>query len=323
MNTSVEQKKAPPLENSDDAHSLVSEPDEAQKRYAALRNHQIRFCDAIDPNAKRVYDIKERDILLGRGRGFQDHPGNRRMRGIVEKYKIRYHSLTRTLKKKLIQKAYMEIIQSGARFLKKLGKEDGWVVVDSPIAFQKISHTMRCRKSVHRQMDASGHIPEGVGGPVLQTKKPPPVPQVAMTLGGQYHHALNFLGGGNEVPPPSAVMDPMTASAPSSLSTVALDIPHSTAGLLPPLNTTLEGLRGSLGTSLNVIEARHLAAQERLRSITNMRRQSQMDYYELMKKEQIIREIRTYSRMGDEILLRNGVPLNLRLGDLPPRYSLN
>jgi len=359
MSTVVEQKmqserqvvQAPPLEDSDDDHSLVSEPDESQKRYAALRNHQIRFSDAIDPNAERVYEIRDIDILLGRGRGYQNHSGNRRMRSIIENYKNRYHSLKRTEKRKLVQQVYVEVVKSGARFLKKLGKEQAWVVVDSPIAFQKVSHTMRCRKSIHKQMDVHGHIPDGVGGPVPRTKKAPPAPQVTLPLGAQYH-PRNFLpvvsvtGSRTAIPSPRAV-NPMAAMS-SSLSTVAANLPPSTVGLsplhatpglaanfppsttgLPPLHAT-PGLGGypSAPPRLADLEAQHMAAQGRFRSIASMGQESRMDYYgyEQMKKQQIIREIQVYARMGDEILLRNGLPLTTRLSDLsspklhPPHY---
>ncbi|CAJ1954507.1 unnamed protein product [Cylindrotheca closterium] len=117
-------------------------------RYAALRNHRIRLEDAIDPDAERVSRINKTDILFGRGKGFQNHPGNQRMREIVEKYKIKYHTLRRTEKQDLIEAVYQELTEGGARFLKKLEKEETWVNVDRPVALQKVSHTLRCRKGV-------------------------------------------------------------------------------------------------------------------------------------------------------------------------------
>ena len=35
---------------------------EASRRYAALRNHSIRFEEAIDPNAERVNKLEKMDI---------------------------------------------------------------------------------------------------------------------------------------------------------------------------------------------------------------------------------------------------------------------
>ncbi|CAJ1954575.1 unnamed protein product [Cylindrotheca closterium] len=117
-------------------------------RYAALRNHRIRFEDAIDPNAERVKALNKNDVIFGRGRGFQNHPGNLRMRTIIERYKNEYHSLRRQGKRDMVEKVYKEIIENGARFLKKVDGEDEWVKVDVPIALQKVSHTLRCRKKL-------------------------------------------------------------------------------------------------------------------------------------------------------------------------------
>ncbi|KAL3943259.1 MAG: hypothetical protein SGBAC_002668 [Bacillariaceae sp.] len=117
-------------------------------RYAALRNHRIRFEDAIDPNAERVKSLSKNDVIFGRGRGFQNHPGNLRMRTIIEKYKNEYHSLRRQGKRDMVEKVYKEIIENGARFLKKMDREDEWIKVDVPIALQKVSHTLRCRKKL-------------------------------------------------------------------------------------------------------------------------------------------------------------------------------
>eukprot|EP00980_Cylindrotheca_fusiformis_P010364 scaffold2299_cov131-Cylindrotheca_fusiformis.AAC.51 len=121
-------------------------------RYAALRNHQIRFEDAIDPNAERIYEIDKMDVVFGRGRKHQMHPGNIRMREIVEKYKTRYHSLNRRGKRKLAIAVHKKISSGGIRFLKKLDDEQAWVIVDGPIAIQKVTHTLRCRKSVLKQL---------------------------------------------------------------------------------------------------------------------------------------------------------------------------
>jgi hypothetical protein len=130
------------------------EPDAS--RLALLRNHQLRFSDAFDPNAERVDKIGSNDVIFGRGKGYQNHPGNVRMRDIIEKYKIQYHSLNRKKKRELLQAVYNEIIEDGARFLKKLDGEDAWVKVDADLALQKVSHTLRCRKSViEKQMPDS------------------------------------------------------------------------------------------------------------------------------------------------------------------------
>ena len=121
--------------------------DESIKRYADLRHHKIRLEDAIDPNAERVHKLEQFDIVFGRGKWCQRHPGNIRMRKVTEKYKLGYHEMTRAEKRVLVEKVYEEIVADGARFLKKLDGEETYVVVDVPIALQKVSHTLRCRKA--------------------------------------------------------------------------------------------------------------------------------------------------------------------------------
>jgi hypothetical protein len=275
-------------ENSDDEHSYVSEPDETQKRYAALRNHQIRFCDAIDPNAERVYQITDNDIVLGRGRGFQNHSGNQRMRNIIEGYKTRYHSLSRMEKRKLVQKVYDQVIAGGARFLKKLDNEEAWVVVDLPIALQKVSHTMRCRKSIHKQLDANGYVPVGLGG----AKAPGAGPVSRLPAGMAPPLGASHLRGIPRVVSAGA-RDPLVG-APLGVSSASL------GGLPTPGLSSLGGLGAFSGAaaaglpSLNELEAQHLAAQQRYRSIADMNAE--------MRKQQIIRETQMYTRMGDMLL---------------------
>ncbi|CAJ1946394.1 unnamed protein product [Cylindrotheca closterium] len=120
--------------------------DDAASRYAALRNHSIRFEDAIDPNAERVDKLGKMDVVFGRGKGYQNHPGNQRMRSIIDGYKIKYHTLKRAEKKNLVEQVYNEIVEGGVRFLKKDNNENSWILVDAPVAMQKVSHTLRCRK---------------------------------------------------------------------------------------------------------------------------------------------------------------------------------
>ena len=125
---------------------------ESMRRYADLRHHKIRLADAIDPNAERVYELKPNDIVFGRGKWCQRHQGNQRMRQITEKYKIMYHSMSRKEKRALVDKVFEELVEGGNRFLKKLDGEQTWVVVDDPIALQKVSHTLRCRKNFKKAL---------------------------------------------------------------------------------------------------------------------------------------------------------------------------
>jgi hypothetical protein len=129
-----------------------------EKRLTGLRHHRLTFEQAIDyTSAEQVYEVNDTDIILGKGWGIQNRPGNKRMREIVEKYKEVYHTLNRERKQMLLKKAYDEIRANGARFLKKVeGEERVWVIVDSPICIQKISHTFRSRIYSTRKQEERG-----------------------------------------------------------------------------------------------------------------------------------------------------------------------
>eukprot|EP00980_Cylindrotheca_fusiformis_P003763 scaffold834_cov123-Cylindrotheca_fusiformis.AAC.10 len=154
------------VDSSEDPTDLMMEQ-KKQEKYVALRNHKIRFEDAIDLEAEHVYELGKWDVVFGRGRRYQNHLGNRRLRDIIERYKTRYHSLDRSGKRKLVEMVYQEVSDGGSRFLKKLDDKDIWIVVDRPIALQKVSHTMRCRKSIIKKLDKDGNVPVAVGGPQL------------------------------------------------------------------------------------------------------------------------------------------------------------
>jgi len=64
-----------------------------------------RFDEAIGPNAERVCDVRSTDVIFGRGKCYQEHPGNRRMRAIVRQYKEQYkHASTKSEKKEIHNK---------------------------------------------------------------------------------------------------------------------------------------------------------------------------------------------------------------------------
>jgi hypothetical protein len=101
------------------------------------------------------------DILFGRGRGYQLHPGNKRMREIVDLYRGEYHLLRRGEKHSLIETVYNELIEGGVRFFKPVDGEDAWVEVDVDAAMQKVSHTLRCKKSRLKQLANPDKKPYG------------------------------------------------------------------------------------------------------------------------------------------------------------------
>ena len=113
-----------------------------------------------------VKDITSNDILLGRGKRFQNHFGNIQLNKLLESYYHEYSSIQRSDSKNFIQvKAdivykIIKIIQNeyGGRFLKQHdrqqksddGDDELWVVVDDKIAKDKIAYGFRTITKMRR-----------------------------------------------------------------------------------------------------------------------------------------------------------------------------
>jgi len=238
------------------------------------------------------------------------------MRSIIENYKTRYHSLNRIEKRKLVHQVYEKVIAGGARFLKKIDGYKAWVVVDVPIALQKVSYTMKYRKSIHKQLDANGRFPPGVGGPPppsTNRKAPPPISSLLTRMPVPF--GAPHLGGIPRIVS-AETSDPLGASP--SLAAVA-GVPSAVS----PVSSRLGGLPapvglGSLGgisgyptttlSSMAELEAQHLAAQRTYHYTSSMSAESRIGYVEEVrrqqeiKRQQIIRETQIYIRMGDALL---------------------
>merc|ERR1719223_697558 len=98
----------------------------------------------------------ELDILLGRGRGAQNHKGNIHYRQVVETFRSRYEQIPQKgAKTQLIREVVAVIYDNGGRFL----KQDGfgrWIPVDPEVARDKVSHSFRNQK----RLSTGGNTPE-------------------------------------------------------------------------------------------------------------------------------------------------------------------
>lgn len=88
----------------------------------------------------------ELDILLGRGRGAQNHKGNINYRDCVETFRARYEQIPQKgAKTQLIREVVAVIYDNGGRFLKRDGF-GRWIPVDREVARDKVSHSFRNQK---------------------------------------------------------------------------------------------------------------------------------------------------------------------------------
>jgi hypothetical protein len=83
------------------------------------------------------------DVVLGRGQYFQNHPGNLRVRFLMESLLPRYDELPRREKATVTQQVIVEVKQGGSRFLKQVDGGGVWQEVNDVAARKKVSHDFR------------------------------------------------------------------------------------------------------------------------------------------------------------------------------------
>lgn len=105
---------------------------------------------------RRIYRPTANDVLFGRGRPLQQHPGNLRFHKIINRNRQPYMNSRKEDKVRVAKKVLHEIKSTinsagdndtpGGRFLKRTDiGEDFWVEVSTEASIEKISHALRGR----------------------------------------------------------------------------------------------------------------------------------------------------------------------------------
>jgi hypothetical protein len=84
------------------------------------------------------------DVLVGRGKTFQEHRGNKQFRNLIDAYCVKYCDGSKSDKTALTEKIVDLFKQTSGRFLKHDGA--GWVEVSDDVARLKVSHCFRDQK---------------------------------------------------------------------------------------------------------------------------------------------------------------------------------
>jgi hypothetical protein len=133
------------------------------KRWLEGRTHTEEAYATIDAALKISHDGTiilyplANDVLLGRGRPFQEFPGNVHMAEIVDAYREEYESVGKLQKTAISSKVVQLIRESkGGRFLKKDGGR--WVEVTDDVARLKASHGFRT-KTRRNSLTGEGILP--------------------------------------------------------------------------------------------------------------------------------------------------------------------
>lgn len=103
--------------------------------------------DAVD-DGDGVETPSDTDVLLGRGAGCWNHPGNRTFRDIVHKHLCSYDNAKLRVEKTHIVSVILDLVHANnGRFLKKDHITKKWHVVDRQVANEKIGHAIRDRRA--------------------------------------------------------------------------------------------------------------------------------------------------------------------------------
>lgn len=128
-----------------------------------LRKHMIREQDLMEGQTLGVdWDAAvmlptHKDVLLGRGRPFQDHTGNLRLREWIADNSVEYDTSTkRGAKAEIAQHGYHEVIRYGGRFLKLHEGSGWWFPVSEKEAIAKISQGFRKKREADRLYKNTG-----------------------------------------------------------------------------------------------------------------------------------------------------------------------
>lgn len=157
-------------------------------------------------------DIGPYDILFGRGKGVQAHPGNKRLREHVETNLERYEKANRLEKTLIAEMIVRSIKDTSGRFLKleSASRGGGWTEVDFDTARDKIAHAFRTRRKAFLvERKQRGYKAASRAAAAAAISLPPvAVPSAAAPAGGG-----NSSSGGNRSDPPSS---PPRPSSPST-----------------------------------------------------------------------------------------------------------
>ena len=117
------------------------------KKYLGLASPPPKLLRLQDPGsqfalskieANAALEPQQHDVLLGRGRRFQEHPGNTRLRQWVEDFRDAYDAASRYKRYVVARELKKKCDTEGVRFLKRLN--GSWMLASDIEAEEKIKH---------------------------------------------------------------------------------------------------------------------------------------------------------------------------------------
>jgi hypothetical protein len=146
-----------------------------------------------------ITDLRDDDVLLGRGSGPNDHEGNIRFRNLVADRKAEYMATNHRLTKaKIAQEIVDRVFAHGGRFLRRLESDeiarfdvpdgfDAWMLASEETTMEKAKQALRQNTNKAKPPGGLSDDPKAKLSPRRLSPKPPasrrsPVPAAATTM---------------------------------------------------------------------------------------------------------------------------------------------
>ena len=112
---------------------------------------KLKIFPTMKDNIERIVIPSTYDVLFGRGKPLQKHPGNLRYHHIVDSHQTEYEAMQKLAKTNLSKKIVEIFKEGGDRFMKQ--DEGGWLEVDDESARYKVSHSFRNHRIAARTQE--------------------------------------------------------------------------------------------------------------------------------------------------------------------------
>lgn len=134
--------------------------DDKEKPNDNVEGDEDKKPPAVDSPGQLVEHPQRNDVLLGRGRPLQRHPGNVRFHQIVDRYRNIYVNAKKHEKLLVSRRVVSEVSTPsseapGGRFLRKVESGRYWEEVSTETVLEKTSHALRGRPKIGRELHES------------------------------------------------------------------------------------------------------------------------------------------------------------------------
>jgi hypothetical protein len=142
----------PPLEATQQPRHGSSALQHPHPQHHPQRQQQQQQQQQLAEEVVSSHDVRPTDVFCSRDKASHSHPGNKRFRQLIVRYREQYQNLNqREEKTQLTNDIVNAIKNNGGRFLKQHESiADCWYEVNYTVAHEKVSHALRSAKDPNR-----------------------------------------------------------------------------------------------------------------------------------------------------------------------------